>query len=51
MSTLIFPIGLALQILTEITHRLHSLPANDSPSLKGSVEMERTEGKSGKGRV
>lgn len=38
MSSLQFPIQLDLQTLAEITHPLHSLPANDSPSLRDREE-------------
>lgn len=38
MPTPRFLIRLALQILVEITHALHSLPANDSSSLRDQAE-------------
>lgn len=41
MSSLQFPIQLDLQTLAEITHPLHSLPANDSPSLGDRVEEKK----------
>lgn len=41
MSTLSPPIRLALQTPAEITHPLHSLPANDSPFLRDGAEGEK----------